>query len=107
MESKMPKCKVTVLKRTLFKDLIEEYAEDQYKNVPSCEIFKDGQEFIIDPNLADIPEDFCHWAWADIRDSITLVASGGNVLGFKNKGTVIAGCSDWFRPVIFKIERLE
>ena len=107
MESRMPKCKVTVIKKLLNKDLIDEYAEDQYKDVSSCEIFEVGQEFIFDPNLAEIPKDFCHWAWADIRDYITTMSSGGNILGMKNKGTVIAGCSDWFRPVIFKIERLE
>lgn len=107
MESRMPKCKVTVLKRTLNKDLIEEYAEEQYKDVPPCEIFKEGQEIIIDPNLATIPEGFCHWAWADIRNDITTIASGGNILGMKNKGIVITGCSDWFRNVIFKVERME
>lgn len=107
MESRLPKCKVTVIKKLLNKDLLEEYAEDKYNNVPACENFKEGQEFIFDPNLAEIPKGFCHWAWADIRNNITTIASGGNILGMKHKGTVLAGCSDWFRPVIFKIERVE
>lgn len=27
--------------------------------------------------------------------------------GIKQRGTVITGCTDWFRPVIFKVERIE
>ena len=103
----MPKCKITVLKRSLNNDLIEEYIEDIYKDMKPCEIFKDGQELIIDPNLAKVPDGFCDWAWADIRKDIITVASGGNILGMKNKGTVVTGCSDWFRPVYFKVERME
>lgn len=48
----MPKCKMTVLKRTLNKDLFNEYIDDQYEDINPCEVFKDGQEIIIDPNLA-------------------------------------------------------
>ena len=107
MEISMPKCKITVLKRSLNNDLIEEYIEDIYKDMKPCEIFKDGQELIIDPNLAKVPDGFCDWAWADIRKDIITVASGGNILGMKNKGTVVTGCSDWFRPVYFKVERME
>ncbi|MFX1315784.1 MAG: TIGR04076 family protein [Promethearchaeota archaeon] len=103
----MPKCKITVLKKTINKDLIEEYIEDKYKDMKLCEIFKEGQEFIIDPNLAKVPDGFCDWAWADIRKDIIIIASGGDIIGMKNKGTVITGCSDWFRPVIFKVERIK
>jgi len=52
MNSTMPKCKMTVLKRTLNKDLFNEYIDDQYEDINPCEVFKDGQEIIIDPNLA-------------------------------------------------------
>ena len=107
MKSTMPKCKLTVLKKSLNKDLIEEFISDEYTGMKPCEIFEEGQEIIIDPNLAQVPDGFCHWAWADIRKDIMLVASGGDVLGMKYKGTVITGCSDWFRPVIFKVERID
>lgn len=107
MNLSMPKCKITVLKRTLNKDLIDEYIEDQYKDIKPCEVFKDGQQMIIDPNTAKVPEGFCDWAWADIRKDIITIAAGGNIIGMKKKGTVITGCSDWFRPVIFKVERIE
>ncbi len=104
---KLPKCKITVLKRTINKDLIEEYAEDSFKNINRCECFKDGQEIIYDPNSASVPDNFCHWAWADIRKDINMIALGGNEPGMKKEGITITGCTDWFRPVIFKIERME
>ncbi|MFX1514610.1 MAG: TIGR04076 family protein [Promethearchaeota archaeon] len=108
MSFKMPKCKITVLKRTFNQDLVDEYLEDQYRPAGPCECFKDDQEFIIDP--ATNPEEFsacCAWAWADIRKDIMAIASGANIFGFKRRGTTITGCSDWFRPVYFKVERIE
>jgi uncharacterized repeat protein (TIGR04076 family) len=84
MSFEMPKCRITVLKRTLNQDLID----DPY----------------------GVPEDFsgrCVWAWADIRKDIMTVAMGANMPGIKQPGTVITGCTDWLRPVIFKVERVE
>ncbi|MFW9952056.1 MAG: TIGR04076 family protein [Candidatus Thorarchaeota archaeon] len=107
MNSPMPKCKITVIKRTLNQDLIDEYIEDRLKGIKACDVFEDGQEIIINNNLGKVPDGFCHWAWADIRHDIIAIASGANIPGMKDKGTVITGCSDWFRPVIFKIERME
>lgn len=107
MNSPMPKCKITVVKRTLNKDLIDEYIDDQLTDLKACDVFKDGQEIIIDPNTAKTPDGFCHWAWCDIRKDIMTIAYGGNVRGMKENGTIITGCSDWFRNVIFKVERME
>ena len=104
----MPKCKITVVKRTVHQDLIVEYLEGEYKDRGLCELFKEGQEFGVDP--AAVPDDLCScnpWARADIRKDILTVAAGGNIPGIKPRGTVITGCRDWFRPVIFKVERVE
>ncbi|MFW9916612.1 MAG: TIGR04076 family protein [Candidatus Thorarchaeota archaeon] len=108
MASEIFKCKITVLKRTTNQDLIDEYLEDKYRNFGPCDRFQDNQEFIIDGEaaMAQPPENFCVWAWADIRKDILTIAVGGNMPGLKQKGTIISGCTDWFRPVIFKIERL-
>ena len=54
-----------------------------------------------------MPEGFYDWAWADIRNDINLIASGGNILGMNKQGRAISSCSDRFRPVYFKIERIE
>jgi len=38
MVSFMPKCKITVLKRGLNKDLIDEYIDDAYHDIKPCEV---------------------------------------------------------------------
>ena len=106
MPIKMPKCKITVLKRTIDKKLVEEFLDEEFHNVELCELFEEGQEFVID-DFVKVPDNFCPHAWADIRKDVHMVAYGGNVPGFRQKGTTIAGCTDWFRPVIFKIERID
>jgi uncharacterized repeat protein (TIGR04076 family) len=54
-----------------------------------------------------MPEGFCAWAWADIRADILTVIAGGSPPWLKQPGIQITGCTDWFRPVIFKMERME
>jgi len=107
MPDRLPNCKITIIKRNLNKDLINQFVVDAYQGMGPCEIFQDNQEIIIDPNLASVPENFCDWAWADIRKDIITIASGGNVPGMKQPGTMISSCSDWFRNVIFRIERIK
>ena len=102
----LPRCKITVLKRTLNQDLVEEYLDDAYKDTGLCECFEDGQEFVIEPGEG-VPEGFCVWAWADMRSDIMTVAYGGDMPGMKQCGTFITGCTDWLRPVIFKVERMD
>jgi len=102
----MPKCKITVLKRTLNQDLIDAYLDEEYGGIGPCECFRDGQETVIEDYSA-VPDDFCASAWADIRKDILIVALGGDMPGIRQRGTLIAGCTDWFRPVIFKLERMD
>jgi uncharacterized repeat protein (TIGR04076 family) len=104
MRFDMPKCKITVVKRTLNKDLADEYLDAD--DFGACEHFSDGQEIIVEHPFK-MPEGFCLWAWADIREEIMAIAAGGDFPWIKQRGVQIAGCRDWFRPVIFKIERLE
>ena len=94
MSFKRPRCKVTVLKRTIHKDLVDEYVHPD-RELNLCEIFSDGQEFIIDdPFPLETPKGFCPWAWADIRSDLVMLVSGGNVPWMKEEGTVITGCTD-------------
>jgi uncharacterized repeat protein (TIGR04076 family) len=102
---KESRCKITVLKKTVNNDLVEEYL-DIDEDFTACPRFIEGQEIIVE-RLDEPPEGFCLWAWADIRKDLEIIASGGNLYWVKTPGTTIAGCSDWFRPVIFKIERIE
>jgi uncharacterized repeat protein (TIGR04076 family) len=101
----MYRCKITVLKRMLHEDLVHDYANISGEVVP-CPRFSEGEEIIVERHY-EPPEGFCMWAWADIRDDIKTIAAGGSPSLFKQPGTTLAGCTDWFRPVIFKIERLE
>jgi uncharacterized repeat protein (TIGR04076 family) len=105
MAHEMPKCKITVLKRMVNQDLVDAYleVEGEFK---ACEHFSDGQEIIVEHPFG-LPEGFCPWAWADIRGEIMTIIAGGDLPWIKQRGTTIAGCTDWFRPVIFKIERIE
>ncbi len=87
--------KITVLKRGFEKEII-----DQLKSGPksACTRFSDGQEFTVKSQWS-MPEKFCEWAWADIRTYIPMVIGQGN--------RIAACCTDGFRPVFFKIERIE
>ena len=106
MASELSKCKITIIKRTINRDLIEKYAMDEYKDVKLCEQFEEGQTFIVE-DISRVPENFCAWAWADIRKDLLSLATGSNMPGFKQKGIAVTGCSDWFRPVYFEIKRLD
>jgi uncharacterized repeat protein (TIGR04076 family) len=104
MASRLPNCKITVLKKVLHHDLIDEYLDDSHQDIGLCQCFEEGEEFVVDPSV--MPEGFCArcaWAWADIRRDILTVAMGADMPGMRHTGTIIAGCTDWFRPVIFKI----
>ena len=95
--------KITVLKRELYKDLVNVYAAD--KNLMPCTKFKDGQEFILDTK--DMPADFCSWAWADIQRDIAATFHGASFPWMEQKGAIISCCTDGLRPVVFKIERID
>jgi uncharacterized repeat protein (TIGR04076 family) len=41
-----------------------------------------------------------------MRQDILTLASGGNFPWINRPGTVIAGCPDYLRPVLFKVERV-
>ncbi len=86
--------KITVLKRMVNQDLIDEY---RHRTVAPCDIFADGQEFVIH-DWDVLPEGFCEWAWSDLQKKIVLA---------EKLGTVVACCTDGFRPVVFEIERAD
>ena len=93
--------KITVLKRLVNHDVLGDYADYTW---PPCERFEEGQEFL--SSSVNMPSDFCSWAWADIQKYAITLARGGNFLGVK-PGVFVTCCTDGFRPVIFKLERLE
>ncbi|MDD5599389.1 MAG: TIGR04076 family protein [Victivallaceae bacterium] len=91
--------KITVAKRLFNKDLVDECGSG---NWAPCSRLQDGQEFFSD---GEIPDGFCGWAWNDIIKYVVTLARGGNFINSK-KGYTVASCSDGYRPVIFKLERM-
>ncbi len=100
-----PKCKITVIKRSLNQEIIDTYLKEDMKGGGLCSSFKENDEFFVYSEFG-MPENFCHWAWADIRNDIIAVINNVQYPWFKQKGITISGCSDWFRPVLFKIEKI-
>ena len=97
-------CRITVTKRMQNQEISEEFlVNPQYMSL--CNKVKEGQTFEV-TNPYEIPEGLCASAWADIRTYIISIASGGSFKFMKNPNSVVASCSDLFRPVIFKIERV-
>ncbi len=100
----MTQVKITVLKTTLFRDIVDEYA---MPGVTPCTIFKEGQVFYAGRGK---PAGFCDTAWKCISQYVFALQNGGGRNGFffgdwiKEPGVAISACNDGLRPVIFKIE---
>lgn len=94
------KVKITVLRRLFHQDVVDEYADSPWE---PCQRFTDGQQFVSE--RVNMPEGFCSWAWADIQKYVMTLARGGDFVGVK-PGVFITCCTDGFRPVIFKVERI-
>jgi uncharacterized repeat protein (TIGR04076 family) len=94
-EQKKYAVKITVLRRDYEKEFVE-----KLKTGPksACTRFTDNQEFTVTSQWA-MPEKFCAWAWADIRPYIPMVFGQGN--------PIAVCCTDGFRPVFFKVERID
>ncbi|CCK79766.1 uncharacterized protein, associated with phenol catabolic genes [Desulfobacula toluolica Tol2] len=75
------------------------------KRISLCSKFKEGDQFLVYSEF-DMPDKFCHWAWADIRHDIMAVVNSVRFPWFKEKAMTISGCTDWLKPVLFKIEKL-
>jgi uncharacterized repeat protein (TIGR04076 family) len=69
-----------------------------------------GQEFIAGFQK---PEGFCDWAWTDVSRMVLALLTGasfdrGNFKDWMKDGnSAVACCTDGFRPVTFKLERID
>jgi len=106
-----PRIKITVVKKM---DMTEQYGAEKPAGVtpdgitPVCNRFEVGQEFIIDA-LHDetlMPKGFCPGAWHDIYPWMLALWYGADFYWLKEKGTMIACCTDGLRPVAFRLERM-
>ena len=100
----MKKCKITVMKKTFYKDLSEKY-ENPIEH--ACDI-EEGQVFIA--NGWQKPEGLCDSAWETMSAFILTLSHGGENFydgWMKNPKSAMISCNDGFRPVSFLIEALE
>ncbi len=93
--------RITVLRKTQNRDLLEQYAGSLWQ---PCDRLQEGQEFL--SSGANMPNGFCSWAWTDIHKYVVTLARGGNFLDVQ-EGVFVTCCTDGFRPVLFKLERIE
>ncbi|WP_020226174.1 TIGR04076 family protein [Holdemania massiliensis] len=99
----MKKCRITVMKITQHRDLMERF-ENPMEN--ACGM-KEGQVFIT--NGWEKPEGFCDSAWGSLSAFVMALACGGEDLykgWMKNPKSAMISCNDGFRPVSFYIEAL-
>lgn len=99
------KVKITVIDKKRDSKLANEFLSDP-NFLKTCNVVELGQEFIVE-NPFNMPIGICASAWADIRPFILTMASGGTFDFFKNPKIGVAICTDPFRPVSFKLERID
>ena len=100
----MKKCKITVMKQTVYKDLMEEY---ENPILHACDLTV-GQIFVCEN--AKKPKGLCDSAWESMRPFVEeLARGGGNFFDgwMKNPRSAMISCNDGFRPVSFLIETLD
>jgi uncharacterized repeat protein (TIGR04076 family) len=68
-------------------------------------LFEENQSFVAD--YTAMPEGFCAGAWADLFRFVLALQSGADFPWILENGKVLATCNDGFRPVIFRLERIE
>lgn len=97
----MKDVKITVIRKTEYKDLIEKY--ENTVNNPCC--VNEGEIYI--SQNANLPEGFCQSAWQDLYPFVFALSSGSNSIydnWMKNPHSAMISCNDGFRPVSFLLE---
>ena len=103
----MNKVKITILKKTLDKELADEYGA---VGLTACPMMKEGQVFYADYAR---PEGFCDEAWKAVYQYVFALAHGAGRETFyygdwiRKPGVAICSCNDGLRPVIMKLEATE
>ena len=107
MAKERSKVKITVVKKMNRDELFggNPPAGNIDRFTPECPRYEVGQEFILEG--LSCPDNFCSWAYTDLQKGLDVLMFGGNHPWIKEKGTAVLCCSDGFRPVIFKLERME
>jgi len=100
----MYKVKITAVRKTEYRDLMEKY-ENPIQH--ACDI-QEGQVFV--SQCAQRPEGFCESAWSSVSPFVMTLACGGEDFydgWMKNPRSALISCNDGFRPVSFLLETME
>ena len=100
----MKKCRITVVRRASYEDLMAQYENPIEHACDMCE----GQVFIA--NGWQRPEGLCQSAWESMSSFVmTLAHGGGNFYDgwMKNPHSAMLSCNDGFRPVSFYVETID
>jgi len=102
----MKKVKITVLKRIVVDDLVEEYAVSGFS---LCPLHQEGQVYYCE-NGWQKPDGLCDNAWKSMMEYVIAFVHGGknfyNGSWVKDESVAIISCNDGLRPVIFKLEAI-
>ena len=100
----MMKCRITVIRRASYEDLLAQYENPIEHACDMCE----GRVFIA--NGWQRPEGLCQSAWESMSSFVMALAHGGGNFydgWMKNPHSAMISCNDGFRPVSFLIEALD
>ena len=100
----MKKCRIPVIRRASYEDLMAQYENPIEHACDMCE----GRVFIA--NGWQRPEGLCQSAWESMSSFVMALAHGGGNFydgWMKNPHSAMISCNDGFRPVSFLIEALD
>ncbi len=100
----MKKCRITVMKKACYPDLMERY-ENPIEH--ACDI-EEGAVYIADGWKK--PDGLCDSAWESLSPFVLALSHGAENLydgWMKNPRSAMVSCNDGFRPVSFLIEALD
>ena len=100
----MKNCKITVVRKTEYRDLMEIY-ENPIEH--ACNL-NEGQVFISEKG--EKPQGLCDSAWESMSYFVKELSKGGGNFydgWMKNPASAMISCNDGFRPVSFLIERID
>lgn len=109
-ESFSGRCKVKVIRRHCFCDLLSSWADDPDSG--PCALYKEGQEIVIVPERIaafDRGEGICPLAWNALRPAVTALLGSGTAMKPCNAlssaaPSALVCCPDGLRPVVFAVE---
>lgn len=101
----MKKVKITVMKKTIVKDLLKQYGG---VGLGICTLHEEGQEYI--SNGWQKPDGLCDNAWKSMMEYVIALSHGSKNFyndWLNNENMAIISCNDGLRPVIFKVEAID